>query len=154
MTNTILQYSITILSLVAAILAWVSKLKWSKEYSRAKDEIIRLKDAEIEQLKELNPIKIREYFQSVKTQLEEYNDRLQCQLAIAEERIEELESQKPVDPVQIEVDVIKGKNEERDGADLRFSVAPEENKNLEIKRTKKTISDSLEIITKILNIIS
>jgi chromosome segregation ATPase len=67
-----------------AVLAWVAKIRWSQEYAAAKDEIIRSKDAEIkvlereiDELRELNPMKVREYFLSMKVQLEEYNDRLQ-----------------------------------------------------------------------------
>ena len=51
------------------------------------DEVIKAKDAqieslhhEIENIRELTPMKIREYFLSVKAQLEEFNDCLQQQL--------------------------------------------------------------------------
>lgn len=64
-------------SAVAAVLAWAAKLRWSKEYAAAKDEVIRAKDAQIEllrngieNLRSLTPMKIREYFLSVKKQLE------------------------------------------------------------------------------------
>jgi chromosome segregation ATPase len=78
----------------AAILAWVAKLRWSKEYTTAKDETIRSKDAHIDvlrtelaSLRELTPMKIREYFLSMRQQLEEYNESLKRKLALAEQQI-------------------------------------------------------------------
>jgi chromosome segregation ATPase len=89
---------ITVISLLAAILAWVAKLKWSKEYSQAKDEIIRAKDAQIAMLKQqidnlmdLNPVKLKEYYSTVKEQLEKYNDLLKEQLAAAKKEIEKMQ---------------------------------------------------------------
>lgn len=86
----------TLLSALAAVLAWLAKLFWSKEYISAKDEIIKAKEAQIETLrsqvdhyKELTPMKIQEYFHSVKEQLEEYNDALQLKLEKAKSQIEE-----------------------------------------------------------------
>jgi predicted nucleic acid-binding Zn-ribbon protein len=94
-------YAISALaSALAAVLAWAAKLWWAKEYSAAKDEIIKAKDAQIETLKneiqnlrELTPMKIREYFLSVKEQLEEYNDKLQGELKTAYEEIEKKDSE-------------------------------------------------------------
>ena len=81
-------------SSVAAVLAWASKLWWAKEYASAKNETIRAKEAQIELLKtelenlrQLTPMKLREYFLSVKEQLEEYNDHLRQELATAYEDI-------------------------------------------------------------------
>lgn len=85
-----------IASSLAAVLAWAAKLWWSKEYGAAKDEIIRAKEAqiealkgEIESLKEMTPMKIREYFLSVRQQLEEYNDALNGELDEARKEIAE-----------------------------------------------------------------
>lgn len=94
-------YAISALaSALAAVLAWASKLWWAKEYSAAKDETIKAKDAQIETLKneiqnlrELTPMKLREYFLSVKEQLEEYNDILQGKLKKAQEEIEKKDSE-------------------------------------------------------------
>ncbi len=109
--------SITIVaSVIAAILAWVAKLKWSKEFAAAKDEVIKAlnaqlaakddtisavkaqlvvkeeiiksKDNEIDNLRDLTPMKLREYFTSVKTQLEEYNEELKNQLEISRAELE------------------------------------------------------------------
>ena len=96
-------------SALTAILAWVAKLRWSKEYAAAKDEVIRAKDEqikvierEIESLRHLTPMKIREYFESVTMQLEEYNNHLLSQLTVAHnevrlrnDRIEELQRLTP-----------------------------------------------------------
>lgn len=89
-----------IASSLAAVLAWMAKLWWSKEFAAAKDEVIRAKEAQIELLKneidnlrELNPIKIREYFLSVREQLEEYNDSLRAELDEAKKEIESKEIQ-------------------------------------------------------------
>jgi DNA repair exonuclease SbcCD ATPase subunit len=81
------------LSAVASVLAWAARLVWGREFAAAKDETIKAKeaqlvtkdetikakDAQIEGLtqrlkeeRELNPMTIREYFVSVKAQLEEY----------------------------------------------------------------------------------
>lgn len=84
---------ITLLSLLAAILAWLAKLRWSKEYAAAKDETIRAKDAQIdalkqqiENLKDLTPDKLREYFESTRTSLEEYIEKLKMQLSEAKDK--------------------------------------------------------------------
>jgi len=77
-------------SALAAALAWLAKVLWAREYAAAKDEVIRAKEAQIDVLKEqlanlreLTPMKIREYFLSVKEQLEEYVDNLRTDLANA-----------------------------------------------------------------------
>jgi len=82
-----------VLSALASVLAWAARLIWGREFAAAKDETIKAKeaqlvtkdetikakDAQIEGLtqrlkeeRELNPMMIREYFVSVKAQLEEY----------------------------------------------------------------------------------
>ena len=83
-------------SVISAALAWAAKLWWSKEYIAAKDEIIKAKEtqidllnAQIRNLQDLTPMKIREYFLSVRTQLEEYNESLQTELSQARKQIEE-----------------------------------------------------------------
>jgi len=84
---------------IAACLAWAAKIFWSKEYRIAKDETIKSKDEQIRLLereidfyKDLTPMKIREYFVSVKAQLEEYNEFLGSQLIDAKKAIEEKKS--------------------------------------------------------------
>jgi hypothetical protein len=87
-------------SSLAAVLAWASKLWWAKEYAAAKDETIQAKEAQIELLKtevqnlrDLTPMKLREYFLSVKEQLEEYNDELREELEAARKEIQKKESE-------------------------------------------------------------
>ena len=79
-----------IISSTAAVLAWIAKLKWSKEFADAKNAVIASKDAQIETLKleldnlrQLSPPKLREYYVSMKQQLEEYNEMLQTKLSHA-----------------------------------------------------------------------
>lgn len=80
----------TLLATMAAILAWVAKLRWSKEYAAAKDETIKAKEAQLvalqaqteetiktkdahlqiltgqlEHLKYLTPMKLQEYVKSI-----------------------------------------------------------------------------------------
>ena len=83
--------AITVLaSVLAAILAWVAKLRWSNEYAAAKDEIVKAKDAmidvlnkEIENLREFTSPQLREHYLAQKTGLEERIENLQEQLAQA-----------------------------------------------------------------------
>jgi hypothetical protein len=106
----------TLGALVAVILAWAAKLRWSKEFGVAKDaqiaslqsqiinltnthtELIKAKDAhiaflerEIKGLQELNPTKLREYVQEIKQGLEEYNDHLKQKIEDKDSAIQELE---------------------------------------------------------------
>jgi hypothetical protein len=104
-----------IVSGAAAVLAWLAKLRWSKEYGAAKDAVIKAKEEqiqllkmEVESLQRMTPMKIREYFESVKKQLEEYNDRLQSEVAAAEEllrhkdvRLSQLEAQLQVTDTEV-----------------------------------------------------
>jgi chromosome segregation ATPase len=107
MTNWLVAaYAIAaVLSAWAACLAWAAKLRWSSDFAAAKDETIRSKDTQIQMLqrskdemiqakdaqlhtlqlqldslRELTPMKIREYFISMKERLEEFNDSLKRQL--------------------------------------------------------------------------
>ena len=46
------NYLITILALITALLAWVAKLRWSKEYKEAKEAEINAKVAQMKTIKE------------------------------------------------------------------------------------------------------
>jgi len=83
-------------SVVGTVLAWYAKLRWSEEFASAKNETIRAKDAQIEalrtqleNLRELSPMKLREYFRSVKEQLEEQVDYTNALLKQAKMEVEE-----------------------------------------------------------------
>lgn len=84
--STVLALGGAALSAGASVLAWLAKLRWGQEYAAAKDETIKAKQAQIEalelslrELKELSPMRIREYSISVKEQLEEYNETLKAE---------------------------------------------------------------------------
>ena len=85
---------VALCSSVAAILAWLAKLRWSREFAQAKEATIEAKNEQIEVLKneiqnlrEFTPMKLREYFLSVKEQLEEYNTTLNSQIEEANKEI-------------------------------------------------------------------
>ena len=98
---------ITLGSVIVAILAWVAKLRWSKEYSDAKEAVISAKDEQvktkqtqieflekqIETLKEQTPEKLREYYKSVQKGLEEFNDQLQHELVEMKQNLKEKDTQ-------------------------------------------------------------
>jgi chromosome segregation ATPase len=85
---------ITLASLAVAVLTSINKLMWAKEFREAKQETIRAKEAqidllknEIQNLRELNPVTIREHFKSVKEQLEERIQSLKEQFDQAQAEI-------------------------------------------------------------------
>lgn len=95
----ILKDLITLASIIAAILAWIAKLKWSKEYRQATDRIIEAKDAEIrvlqkqlEHLDRLNPKELGEWLEGAYRLMTNYTNQLKNQLGSASTRITELES--------------------------------------------------------------
>ena len=77
----------TLISLVAAVMAWVSKLLWAKEYRLAKDELekalrerIALLESQVKASEELSPVKMRERFIAIKDSLEEYVENLESEI--------------------------------------------------------------------------
>lgn len=60
---------------------------------RAKEEQIKLLEKEVNNLRELTPMKIREYFLSVREQLEEYVEILQEDLRAARREVSKKEEQ-------------------------------------------------------------
>jgi hypothetical protein len=70
-------------STVASILAWIAKIRWSREYRDATEKVIQAKDAviqsreaqiavlseEIAFLKDITPMKMREYIDTVQSRL-------------------------------------------------------------------------------------
>ncbi len=145
MWQIILTYVITILSLLAAILAWIVRIRWSKEFRKAKEAQIESLKQQIENLKDLTPDKIRKYFVDMKVQLEEYNDLLQKQLDIAkneinskQNQINELESDKEVNRNKIE-DLLKTKT------NLEIEVMNYERKIEEFKKENEKMFFSQQI---------
>jgi len=93
---------ITLASVLAAILAWVAKLRWSKEYSdaknatlNAKDEQIKTKQAYVELVERENrslqgqtPEKLLERYKAIQKQLEEALEKVGNQLDAAKAELQ------------------------------------------------------------------
>jgi hypothetical protein len=108
-----IQPTITILSLVGGILAWVAKIRWSKEYSVAKDETIKAKEAqmqaierELQTYKELTPMKLKEYYLSSKELYEVQINRLEDKLKTAQEEIKDLQKGEEKEKIKSEIDAL------------------------------------------------
>lgn len=63
--------AVTILSLLSSILAWVVKLKWSKEFKEAKEAQISALNEKLNHHKEISSLQLLEYFKESKKQFEE-----------------------------------------------------------------------------------
>ena len=116
-----LNLIIIILSLASAVLAWVAKLKWSKEFTLAKDaqidalkeqvqakkselgalkgqletknELIRVKQSQIDHLNNLNPATLTEYHNKVTKGLEAFIEELKGELHSTKNLLDEKDSQ-------------------------------------------------------------
>ncbi len=100
--------TITGLSVLASILAWVAKLKWSSEYREAKkaqfdsiQEQVRVLKERNETLKELTSEKIMTLYRNTKEGLETLNNQ------ILEEKID---LQNKVDEMETEIERLKKEN--------------------------------------------
>jgi signal transduction histidine kinase len=51
-TGQILNYTITLLALIASLLAWIAKIRWSKEFREAKEAEIKAKVAQMDTIRE------------------------------------------------------------------------------------------------------
>lgn len=60
-----LPWIVTSISVLAGVLAWIAKLRWSKEYIAAKEEIIKAKDAVIE-LKDSEVERLKNQIEDIK----------------------------------------------------------------------------------------
>lgn len=83
------QSIITILALIAAILAWVAKLRWAKEYKDAKEAQIAALKEQLQQYKDLSPIQLREYVKATQEVLGQANDELRAELEDVAKELEE-----------------------------------------------------------------
>lgn len=124
------QPVVTILALVNGALAWVAKIKWSKEYAKARDAEIAAKNAvieaketqiagllqQIELIKDFNPAKIREYYLASQAAYEENIKKLDSQIQALRADIEDKEKQ--IDHLQSE-----GKTQEANLAILELDKA-------------------------------
>jgi chromosome segregation ATPase len=116
--------TITGLSIVVVILNVVSKIRWADEFAKAKNEVIRSKEAEIQVLK-----------RQIET-LEKFNpafmrETLEHSQVLADERITQLKEEK------------KRAQEERDETLLRYETIEEENANL--KRNLTTLESTEQV---------
>jgi chromosome segregation ATPase len=161
---------ITGLSIISTILAWIAKIRWSKEYALAKDEIIKSKEAEITSVKEqlkikdelikvkesqiehlnsLNPPKLKEYYDSIKSGLEAYNDTLKEELEKSKinfsntiEKLNKLEPENQTNKLLIET-LSSEKDELRQKIDMLSKQIEMQNQTLEA--TKKIYSNTYSL---------
>ncbi len=132
-----------LLSGIAACLAWIAKIRWAKEFSRAKDAQIDAIKSELEFARSLTPARIREQLIAMRQTLEEQveflqaeNEKLKSELhsANAESRakLENLDLQHVdlIQNLQDELNSLKRQLELMDqywsGADYRTEIAQEE----------------------------
>ena len=147
----IIYVTITGLSIVSTILAWLSKIRWAKEYTIAKDEIIKSKNAEILVVKEqlagkdlqikekesqiqhlnsLNPPKLKEFYETIKSGLEAYNDKLQ----------EELKTRN----IELENTIVKLNNLEPESENSKMLIATLNSEKEALKLTIETMTKQVE----------
>jgi chromosome segregation ATPase len=129
----------TILSSIAAIFAWISKIRWSNEFREATQQIINSKDAEIENLKshilrleKFSPMILEKYYETNIRQMEgilssvqEQLDTANCELSSSKDLIEEYTSQEEIyqDEIAKQSELIRIKEErianlQQDSVDL------------------------------------
>lgn len=75
---------VLVLSLGAAVLAWIAKIVWSSEYRKAKEAQIDALRSEVEALRNLTPMKLEEYVVATRriyeNKIHDLEDRLGCGL--------------------------------------------------------------------------
>jgi hypothetical protein len=91
---------IALINAIAAVIAWVAKIRWSTEYRdatirilEAKDETIKSLERHIKNIEFLNPKTLQEWYTGLKSISEEYIENLNIQLINAKKEIDSLESQ-------------------------------------------------------------
>lgn len=155
-----IQAIAAIASGLAAVLAWVAKIRWSNEFAAAKDETIRAKEAQmnvkderisdlkekIEWLRQFNPQSIQENYISAINQLDEINshlnreiEELKMEVANRDSLLSELSESKSEDQMRIE-----NLTKERDNLRARIEILDEEADNFRsYRRTTADIFGSL-----------
>lgn len=120
---------VSVLSMLVAILAHISKIRWAKEFAVAKDEIIRareaeteakaeqlqtkdelirIKDIQIKHWQSLTPEKVIEYHNSVKAELYAYNETLRSELESSKQELKAtLEKQEKLEKTIPSNEIIK-----------------------------------------------
>lgn len=84
----------SLLSVLSVIAVAVAEVFGARRLTAAKDAQIEALKQQIESLKEMTPMKVREYFISTKEQLEAYNNELKSQLETAKTQLQEMENQR------------------------------------------------------------
>jgi len=129
-------YVIAVLNGIAAILAWLSKIHWSRAFAAAKEAQIDVLKNQVEVLKnenqnlrDLTPMKLQEYHKSTTIMLSGYNDKLQQDLLSAKVEIErknqqisQLESKGAIDESERHQPSVEKKFEERASSLQRIAV--------------------------------
>ncbi len=87
----ILYATVTILSLLGAILAYIAKLRWSNQYKEAKEAQIDSLNEQINQLKEFKSDQIMSLYKSTKEGLEEFNRQILAEKEELAEKVDEME---------------------------------------------------------------
>lgn len=82
---------ITILSLSAAILAWIAKLRWSTQYREAKEAQIDALTGQINLLQEFKSDQIMSLYRNTKEGLEELNRQIIAEKDELLEKVDEME---------------------------------------------------------------
>jgi chromosome segregation ATPase len=150
--TSIIQSLAVLGSTLAAILAWASKLQWSEEFKKAKeeqisslnsqiellrsayDERLKAKDEQILALKDMTSEKTAEFFRFTKSQLESYNNELGARVQELEESIrdkEKLMKSIPSDQAQYQ-QKIEELEKQKQTLENKLTTVEFEKQNLEI----------------------
>ena len=89
----IFTYSITILSLIALIVSWIVKIRWSKVFKEAKQAEIKVLEQHIKTLNDLTPDRIKKFYVSMKEMFLSNIDELDKTIETMKKRILELEDE-------------------------------------------------------------
>lgn len=146
-----IQIATALASAIAAALTWAAKLRWSKEFSDAKDATISAKESEI---------------QSLRTQIEILNSYISPEiLNHLRETIKEFE--KMTGALKSEIKVLEGKEQEKDEQISKLLPNQDENKarikqlekerqefnnkirELEVKINDKKVKETAKVISDI-----
>lgn len=130
-------------SALAAVLAWIAKIKWAKEFSEAKDETIRAKEAQI-QIKEAQ-------LQTVLMTKDQIIQAKDAQIETLDKELKLLQELSPMKLREYNIAVRSQLEEYNDLVCQKLEDAKTEiaNKNSEIESLKVEGSKNLEVISKL-----
>ncbi len=121
-----------LLNAIASLLAWAAKLRWSKEYSDAKDERLKARDDKIatlqlhiDHLKELSPANLKDHIAGITEIQERRVNSLKGQLEVTASELQELQSkiqrEENKEEPQANFAIISGLEEERTKLENRIA---------------------------------